>query len=120
MPSPSKSSVGEAPGHPPIPSKDQVDAAVRSLALLAEPTRLRMLWTLKDGPRDVTTLAEAASVRAATASQHLAKLRLGQLVTTTKDGRHVMYQLSGGHVHSLLIEAMAHADHQVTGKPLHD
>jgi DNA-binding transcriptional ArsR family regulator len=106
--------------HPTDPSDAQVAQAVMSFALLAEPTRVRMLWTLRDGEADVTTLARAAGCRPTTASQHLSKLRFAGLVDTRKDGRRVLYRLRGGHVRSLLAEALFHADHQLSGGPIHD
>jgi DNA-binding transcriptional ArsR family regulator len=54
------------------------------------------------------------------ASQHLSKLRLAGLVEATRDGRRMVYRLRGGHVRALLREALFHADHQVSGAPLHD
>jgi hypothetical protein len=32
----------------------------------------------------------------------------------------VLYRLRGGHVRNLLTEALFHADHHVTGQPVHD
>lgn len=98
----------------------QVDAAVVSFAMLADPSRVRILWALRTGTSDVATLAAAAGCRPTVASQHLSKLRLAGLVQGTRDGRRVMYELRGGHVRNLLREAMFHADHQTTGEPVHD
>jgi DNA-binding transcriptional ArsR family regulator len=105
--------------HPDEPTTAQVSAAAASFALLADPTRLRILWALRDDERDVATLAAAAGCRVTAASQHLAKLRLAGLVEGKREGRRVLYQLRGGHVRALLIEALFHADHQVTGAPTH-
>ena len=102
------------------PSDLQFGAAAVAFGLLADPTRIRMLWALRASPADVNTLAEAAGCRQSTASQHLAKLRLAGLVEGRRDGRHVVYRLRGGHVRSLLEQALFHADHQVTGHPTHD
>lgn len=106
--------------HPGEPTGLQVDAAVVSFAMLADPTRVRILWALRLGACDVATLAAAAGCRPTVASQHLSKLRLAGLVQGTRDGRQVFYQLRGGHVRNLLQEAMFHADHQMTGEPVHD
>jgi DNA-binding transcriptional ArsR family regulator len=106
--------------HPDVPSDAQVNAAVVSFAMLADPTRVRMLWVLRDSESDVATLAAAAGCRPTVASQHLSKLRLAGLVEGTRDGRRVLYRIRGGHVRHLLEEAMGHADHQITGAPLHD
>jgi DNA-binding transcriptional ArsR family regulator len=105
--------------HPDELTGEQVAAAVTSFALLADPTRVRMLWALRDAELDVATLAEAAGCRPTVASQHLSKLRFAGLVEGTRVGQRVVYRLRGGHVRSLLIEALFHADHQVSGKPLH-
>ena len=41
-------------------------------------------------------------------------------VMATRDRRRMLYRVRGGHVRSLLAEALFHADHQVTGQPTHD
>lgn len=99
---------------------DQVTTAVTSFALLADPTRLRMLWALRDATLDVSSLAAAAGCRPTVASQHLSKLRFAGLVDGTRTGQHVHYRLRGGHVRALLSEALFQADHHITGAPVHD
>lgn len=106
--------------HPEHPTDAQVGAAVAAFALLADPTRVRMLWALRDTDLDVGTLAALADCRPAVASQHLAKLRLAGLVEGRRDGQRVIYRMRGGHVRALLSEALFHADHQVSGVPTHD
>jgi len=103
-----------------MPSSQQVQAAVKSFTMLADPTRVRMLWALRDRELDVASLAALADCRPTVASQHLSKLRLAGLVEATRDGRRMLYQLRGGHVRALLSEALFHADHQVSGMPTHD
>jgi DNA-binding transcriptional ArsR family regulator len=97
-----------------------VASAVRSFALLADPTRVKLLWAIRDGGLDVTTLAAAAGCSPTVASQHLSKLRFAGLVDGVRDGRRVVYRIRGGHVRRLLEEALFHADHQVSGEPVHD
>jgi DNA-binding transcriptional ArsR family regulator len=91
---------------------EQVNAAVLSFTLLADPTRIRMLWALRDENLDVGTLAQIAGCRPTVASQHLAKLRLAGLVEATRDGRRMLYRLRGSHVRTLLAEALFQGDHQ--------
>ena len=109
-----------APGHPEELSADQVATAVQSFALLADPTRVRMLWALREAELDVATLAALAGCRPTVASQHLSKLRFAGLVEGTRAGQRVVYRLRGGHVRALLTEALFQADHQVRGAPTHD
>ncbi len=110
--------VGSA--HPDELNAEQVAAAVQSFALLADPTRVRMLWALREAELDVATLAGVAGCRPTVASQHLSKLRFAGLVEGTRDGQRVVYRLRGGHVRALLSEALFQADHQVSGAPIHD
>jgi DNA-binding transcriptional ArsR family regulator len=98
----------------------QVNAAVASLSMLAEPTRLRLLWALRDGELGVSALAAAAGCSPTAASQHLAKMRMTGLVEQRAEGRARIYRLAGGHVRRLLVEALAQADHAVSGLPHHD
>jgi DNA-binding transcriptional ArsR family regulator len=100
-------------------SAAQVNAAVTSFALLADPTRVRMLWALRDSELDVASLAAVAGCRPTVASQHLSKLRFAGLVEGQRNGQRVVYRLRGGHVRALLTEGLFHADHQVSGQPTH-
>jgi DNA-binding transcriptional ArsR family regulator len=99
---------------------EQVAAAVMSFALLADPTRVRMLWALRETDLDVASLAALAGCRPTVASQHLSKLRFAGLVEGQRHGQRVVYRLRGGHVRALLSEALFHADHQISGSPVHD
>lgn len=110
----------EDAGHPDSLSSEQVSEAVMSFVLLADPTRVRMLWALRVHELDVATLAGIADCRPTVASQHLSKLRLAGLVEARRDGRRMLYRLRGGHVRALLAEALFQADHQVSGQPTHD
>jgi DNA-binding transcriptional ArsR family regulator len=105
------------PGQP--LTDDQVATAVGTLAMLAEPTRLRLLWALREGELGVTALADAAGCTPTAASQHLSKLRISGLVDQRAEGRARLYRLRGAHLHRLLDEVVAHTDHALRGIPPH-
>jgi DNA-binding transcriptional ArsR family regulator len=68
-------------------------------ALLADPTRVTILWVLADGrPRPAGELAREAGVGASTASEHLARLLTGGLVVVERHGRHRYYRIGGAAV----------------------
>lgn len=106
--------------HQRTPGMRELTAAAGVFALLADPTRLHLVWLLTRGESDVTALAETCGAARPAVSQHLAKLRLGGLVQSRKDGRRVVYTLPDGHMRRLVVEAISHADHQVSGEPWHD
>ncbi len=103
-----------------LPDDERVEAAVQALRMLADPTRLRMLWLLCGADYDVTTLATMVGIARPAVSQHLAKLRLAGLVSTRRDGRRAVYRARGGHVRRMLTEALEAAHHHLTGLPDHD
>ncbi|MEV4168336.1 MULTISPECIES: ArsR/SmtB family transcription factor [unclassified Nonomuraea] len=109
---------GAEPSQEPTPA--QVDAAIEAFRMLSDGTRLRLMWLLSSGERDVNSLAGAIGVPRPSVSQHLAKLRLAGLVNTRRDGRRVLYRARDSHVRALIAEALFHADHEVSGLPRHD
>ncbi|MEU9831861.1 metalloregulator ArsR/SmtB family transcription factor [Streptosporangium sp. NPDC048047] len=102
------------------PTGAQVETAVEAFRMLSDGTRLRLMWLLSGGEYDVTSLAAMTGVARPSVSQHLAKLRMGGLVRTRRDGRRVLYRARDAHVRSLIAEALFHADHEVSGLPRHD
>ncbi len=114
-----RDNVATAGGTQQPPTDAQIEAAVTALRLLADPTRLRLLWLLGTGEHDVGSLAAAVGAARPAVSQHLAKLRLAGLVTMRRDGRRAVYAARGGQVRRLVIEALHAADHHLTGVPDH-
>lgn len=100
-------------------SSDQVGQAAQIFGMLAEPSRLLILWTLVAGPSNVSGLTAEVGASRTSVSQHLAKLRAAGLVDVERQGREQIYSVRGGHVERLLREAFNHADHTLTGEPPH-
>ncbi|HET9690431.1 MAG TPA: metalloregulator ArsR/SmtB family transcription factor [Acidimicrobiales bacterium] len=117
---PGPASADDRSPHPGLPSEHQVKAAVTAFAMLAEPTRLRLLWLVAAEELDVTSLAVRLGTTVSIVSSHLAKLRLAGLVDTRRAGRHVHYRARDAHVRSVIAEALYHADHQMNGIADHD
>ena len=87
--------------------------------LLADSTRLRIIWALLHGEHSVNELADHVGVKPTAVSQHLAKLRLAGLVRTRRDGNHIFYAPENDHIEALAAEALLHADHLVGGASHH-
>ena len=86
----------------------EVTAWARRFALLADPTRLRLLLAIKAaGPISVSDLAVAAGLSDATVSQTLRYLRASGTVTTQRDGRVIRYQLHDAIIDKLLNHAIS-------------
>jgi DNA-binding transcriptional ArsR family regulator len=111
--------AGEGERQLQLPGDAQVEAATGMLRLLADGTRLRLMWLLCHGEYDVTTLTAVVGVARPAVSQHLAKLRLAGLVDTHRAGRRVCYTARHGHIRRLVIETLNAAGHRVSGAPDH-
>jgi DNA-binding transcriptional ArsR family regulator len=94
-----------------MPDDEQTNLAAETFRMLADPTRIKLLWALLQGESSVTCLADLAGVSPTSVSQHLAKLRLAGLVRGRREGTFVYYTAADTHVHALLAEALFHADH---------
>lgn len=92
-----------------MPTEEEVRSAVAAFSMLAEPTRLKVLWLVAGSELDVTTLSSAVGASPSAVSQHLAKLRLAGLVDTRKVGRRVLYRARDQHVRTVIGEALSHA-----------
>jgi len=100
------------------PNDSEFDAAVRLFKLLADSTRLRIIWALLHSEHSVNELADHVGSKPTAVSQHLAKLRLARLVRVRRDGTRLFYALENDHIEALAQQALLHADH-VTGGAAH-
>lgn len=96
-----------------------VHDTVAMFRLLADETRVRLVWALLDAELSVGQLAEVVGKPAAAVSQHLAKMRLARLVSTRRDGTFVHYRIDNDHVAQFLVDALRHAEHGLTPTPRH-
>jgi DNA-binding transcriptional ArsR family regulator len=102
----------------PLPA-DQVALAVEVFRMLADGTRIQILWALIDREMPVNDLAAVIGKPGPSVSQHLAKLRMARLVRTRRDGTQIFYQLENDHVRELIVDAVHNAEHAGPAIPAH-
>ncbi|TAM81792.1 MAG: ArsR family transcriptional regulator [Jatrophihabitans sp.] len=107
LPRPTGPRRRKTPPREPVEPVD-FDEAADTFALLAAPTRVRLLWLLAQHELDVSSLAEAVDATVPTVSQHLAKLRLADLVTARAEGRRQIYRVEDRHIVELVTQAVHH------------
>jgi DNA-binding transcriptional ArsR family regulator len=98
-------------------TRDLLVAAVDLLKALASEVRLATVVELGQGPRCVHELQTAleSSGRAVSQpllSQHLKVLRQAGLVTTTRRGTEITYQLADAHVGHIVNDAIRHSSEE--------
>ncbi|WP_433713433.1 ArsR/SmtB family transcription factor [Nocardia sp. CA-084685] len=110
--------AGIEPPRPPI-AEDQVRLVVEVFRMLADSTRVQILWALVDQELSVNDLADHIGKPGPSVSQHLAKLRMARLVRTRRAGTTIFYSLENEHVRQLVVDAVYNAEHAGPGVPAH-
>ena len=98
---------------------DQVDLVVEVFRMLADATRVQVLWALVSREMSVNDLATHIGKPAPSVSQHLAKLRMARLVRTRREGTTIFYSLDNDHVGQLVTDGVFNAEHAGPGVPGH-
>lgn len=83
-------------------SEDEVERATAMLRMLADSTRVRILWALAQGESSVACLADLAGTTPTAVSQHLSKLRLAGLVRARRQGTFQYYTVADDEVVAVL------------------
>src|SRR5215213_5370997 len=99
--------------------EEQIDLAVELFRMLADATRVQVLWALVSREMAVNDLVEHVGKPGPAVSQHLARLRLARVVQTRREGNQVFYRLENEHVRRLLTDAVFNAEHAGPGVPAH-
>jgi DNA-binding transcriptional ArsR family regulator len=98
---------------------DQVGLVVEVFRMLADATRVQVLWALVNHEMSVNDLATHINKPAPSVSQHLAKLRMARLVRTRREGTTIFYSLDNDHIRQLVTDAVFNAEHAGPGIPGH-
>jgi len=98
---------------------DQVGLVVEVFRMLADATRVQVLWALVNQEMSVNDLATHIGKPAPSVSQHLAKLRMARLVRTRREGTTIFYRLDNDHIRQLVTDAVFNAEHAGPGIPGH-
>jgi len=77
-----------------VPTDDQLHAAVSSLKMISDSTRLKALFLLEQQESSVVELCEALGVTLPVVSHHVALLKVSGIVKTRREGRHIYYSLT--------------------------
>jgi len=80
-------------------------------ATLGDPTRVKIVATLLQGPVNVQSLAGLVGITESGVSHQLRVLRQMRLVAARKEGRQVFYSLDDDHVAALFQRALDHVIH---------
>ena len=87
----------------------------QTLRALADPTRREILNLLKKGRLSAGEIGEHFSVSAAAVSRHLSVLKEADLITDTREGKYIFYQLNASVLEEILLSSA-----ELKGEESHD
>lgn len=76
--------------------------------MFADSTRLRILYVLLDGEKNVSELAEALDMNQSAVSHQLSNLRSAKLIKARRDKKSMYYSLADDHVESIIKIGVEH------------
>ncbi len=101
-----------------MPSRIRVARELADIfKLMAHPDRIRLIEELRDGEKDVNTLAEHLGLAAPRDSQHLSLLRAHRLVSERRGGRHHFYQLVQPEIADWIVDGLAFLEGRTRAVP---
>lgn len=74
-----------------------------TLKALADPTRREILNMLKSGRRSAGEIADHFDITAAAVSRHLSVLKDADLITDTREGKYIFYELNASVLEEIML-----------------
>ena len=94
-----------------LPTLQEIEKVSRIFKLLSDATRLKILLTLEQGERNVTSIAEVVQLEQSAVSHQLKLLKDNRMVKARREGKTVFYRLDDQHVFDILEETLEHTRH---------
>ncbi|MFC4697463.1 ArsR/SmtB family transcription factor [Enterococcus aquimarinus] len=94
-----------------LPTLQEIEKVSRIFKLLSDATRLKILLTLEQGERNVTSIAEVVQMEQSAVSHQLKLLKDNRMVKARREGKTVFYRLDDQHVFDILEETLEHIRH---------
>lgn len=94
-----------------LPTLQEIEKVSRIFKLLSDVTRLKILLTLEQGERNVTSIAEVVQMEQSAVSHQLKLLKDNRMVKARREGKTVFYRLDDQHVFDILEETLEHIRH---------
>lgn len=94
-----------------LPTLQEIEEVSRIFKLLSDVTRLKILLSLEQGERNVTSIAEFVEMEQSAVSHQLKLLRESRMVKSRREGKTILYRLDDDHVFDILEQTLEHTRH---------
>ncbi|MFC6180239.1 ArsR/SmtB family transcription factor [Lactiplantibacillus daowaiensis] len=94
--------------------------AVKIYKVLSNVNRIKILYFLENHEADVSSIVDHVHLPQPLVSHQLSILYQYQLVTRSKQGKHVYYCLDDPHILEMVNAMLGHVAHEIKHEPHHD
>lgn len=99
-----------------VTGNDKAVRLAQTFRVLADSSRLRILFCCLDDPISVGEIADRLSLSVSLVSHHLRWLRAARLVSGERRGRRVYYSAADEHVRNVLLDMAEHLDEEAPAR----
>ncbi|GEO69322.1 ArsR/SmtB family transcription factor [Levilactobacillus acidifarinae] len=100
-------------------SEPIIEEAVKIYKVLSNVNRIKILYFLENNEADVSSIVAHVGLPQPLVSHQLAILFQYQLVTRSKQGKHVYYCLDDPHILKMVDAMLGHVQHEIKHEPHH-
>lgn len=93
-----------------MPEEETLYGLANMFKIFADSTRLKILFSLVEGPKCVADISAAAGVTQGATSHQLRSMKQERIVDFVRDGKQVIYSLADDRVQSLLAQGLSYID----------
>lgn len=93
-----------------MPEENMLYGLSNLFKIFADPTRLKILFSLVEGPKCVADISAAAGVTQGATSHQLRNMKQESVVDFVRDGKQVIYSLADDRVQALLAQGLSYID----------
>jgi ArsR family transcriptional regulator len=91
-------------------TEDELIDLAELFKVFADSTRVKILYDLFDGPKNVTEITNDLEMNQSAISHQLRILKNSKLVEATRDGKEMIYQLADDHVKLIIATGLEHIE----------
>ena len=88
--------------------REEIHTISRFFKVISDPTRLNILYILKEKKRNVSEIIELTGMEQSAISHQLRILKDSRLVRSTRSGKSMIYQLDDDHIFDILEQVRTH------------
>ncbi len=98
----------------PLVDIDEIHTISKLFKVISDPTRLSILFLLKESELSVGNIVDALDKEQSAISHHLKTLKDFRLVKSKREGKSMIYSLDDLHVFSILEQVLTHVNEDQT------